>query len=389
MERKDLPEEEIDLYELFLKLKRRWRLIFVTVFGFTFVALSYVFFIAEPLYRISVFVRPGIAYYSQSGEPKPSFEPRDFSKLIIGLDLYLKSFKEEFENKFKSDIPKINSNVKGGIIEIYIFDDNPKIGKEKLKFLVNKIKSFLEINTVKLSKKSIEDQIKSLNSEIEKINIEEKLLLSKMNVLQKKLISAKTKHKNLLEEKEKVKERINILKGELSSLEGEAENLRRVIEQTEKSMREDLDLTSRITLNSYLGNLRIAHIGVTSKIIDIKREINSLEAKLLGIDTAIRETEASIRDIEFGIEDLKKRLEKLKIRKEILKKKLETLYLKKRTVEPLEVLAGPVSSPEPERPKRALIVGVSLVTSFFFGIFLALFVDWFEEARRRHKENYI
>ena len=383
--RDDLPEEEIDLYELLLKLKRRWRVILGTVLGFAFISLSYLIFVAEPLYRVSVFVRPGIAYYSQSGEPRLSFEPRDFSRLITGVDLYLKSFKHEFEKKFRSDIPKINSNVKGGVIEIYIFDSDPEIGKKKIEFLLEKIKTFLEIKTLKLSKKNLEDQIKNLNSEIEKINIEEKLLISRMNVLQKKLISARTRHRNLLQEKKKVKERIDLLKGELSSLEKEAEDLRKVIERTESSMKANLDLTSRITLNSYLGNLRIAHIGVTSKIIDIKREINSLEAKLLGIDTAIRETEARITDVEFKMEDVRKRLEKLRIRREVLRKRIDTLSLKKGTIEPLEVLAGPVSSPEPEKPKGSMIVGVSLVTSLLLGVFLALLVDWLEEARRRHQ----
>ncbi len=87
---REIYEEEIDLYELFLKLKKRWRVIFVTLLAGVLSAYIYAFHLAQPLYRISVFVKPGVAYYGAGDEPRLSFQSRDFSKAINGINLYLR-----------------------------------------------------------------------------------------------------------------------------------------------------------------------------------------------------------------------------------------------------------------------------------------------------------
>ena len=74
--------------------------------------------------------------------------------------------------------------------------------------------------------------------------------------------------------------------------------------------------------------------------------------------------EREILEVEKDLYDLKSRLEGLKA---------------------FEVTVEPTIPSDPVKPKKALILGVSLISSLLLGIFLALFVDWLEEARRRHQ----
>ena len=377
-------EEEIDLYELLLKLKRRWRLILGTVFLFLVIAYTYAFLIAKPQYRISALLRPGVAYYSQGGDPRPTFQPKEFPRMIRGFGLYLLSFKDEFKEKFPEGLPRVSSSVRGEVIELFIYDEDPERGKKKLIYILEKLDGFLRSKVLNFSRESLRASVENLRNEIKRMDIEISFLKAKINVLQERLISARVKHENLIKEKEKVRERIGILREKLTELEREARSLRDVIESTERSKSGDLDLSSVISLNTYIGNLRMAYIGLTSKIIDIRREINSLEARLLKIDTSIKETEASIADLEFRRENLRKDLEKLRLKKENLKRRLESIKVKGETIEPVNILAGPFSSDKPEKPRKTLIMAVSFVSSFFLGIFLALLTDWLSEARTRH-----
>ena len=63
-------------------------------------------------------------------------------------------------------------------------------------------------------------------------------------------------------------------------------------------------------------------------------------------------------------------------------KKLNLEYILSAGIHGYEVVYSTVSG-KPVKPNRPLVVAVSAVTGLFFGIFVAFFVEWLENARRR------
>ncbi len=49
-------EDEIDLYELWLTLKKRWKVVLGTALLFVFIGIAYIF-ISTPLYQVKVYLK--------------------------------------------------------------------------------------------------------------------------------------------------------------------------------------------------------------------------------------------------------------------------------------------------------------------------------------------
>ena len=59
------------------------------------------------------------------------------------------------------------------------------------------------------------------------------------------------------------------------------------------------------------------------------------------------------------------------------------------TLKGFEMSVNPVIPEKPDKPKKFLVLTVAITSSLFLGIFLALFLEWLEEARKRHREDSI
>ncbi len=75
-----------------------------------------------------------------------------------------------------------------------------------------------------------------------------------------------------------------------------------------------------------------------------------------------------------------------KIISDLEKELVYTEYLIKES-KPFEVLYKPIIPSKPSKPKRSLVLTVAAVSGLFLGIFLALFLEWVEEARKAHRER--
>ncbi|WP_197460563.1 GNVR domain-containing protein, partial [Thermodesulfatator autotrophicus] len=51
----------------------------------------------------------------------------------------------------------------------------------------------------------------------------------------------------------------------------------------------------------------------------------------------------------------------------------------------VELAVEPVVPNKPYKPKKLLIVAVAMVSGLFLGVFLAFFVEWLENARKRYE----
>ncbi len=135
---------------------------------------------------------------------------------------------------------------------------------------------------------------------------------------------------------------------------------------------------------SYLNNNPFVQEKINMermKLFNLKREI---EAKIKSMDSMRRVLEKNlkegkVKDYGFNPLEMEKVIMDLKMRLEDTKTRLATL-------KGFEVAVEPVIPTKPHSPKALLIIGVSFISSLFLGMFLALFVEWYQNAKRKHKE---
>ncbi len=270
-------DDEIDLYEIFLILKKHIRLIGFIVLLATTLSVAYVIF-ATPTYKSSFIVR------------MPS----------VGGDKYIFSVEEA-----KTNIDNLNT-----------FLEQKRY--EELAGLLN-----LNLSDVKL--------VKSINPSVKRGKehfLEVSLIVYNPAIIEK----FKNAIVNYLNKNPFVQERINMERMKLF-------NLKKEIEAKIKSM-------------------------------DSMRRV--LEKNL---------KEGKVKDYGFNPLEMEKIIMDLKVRLEDTKTRLATL-------KGFEVAVEPVIPTRPHSPKALLIIGVSLISSILLAIFIALFVEWYKNAKKRHKEVF-
>lgn len=134
-----------------------------------------------------------------------------------------------------------------------------------------------------------------------------------------------------------------------------------------------------------------------SKLLEILNSDETITSKIEFLRTSLQERLSKLKETLKGARRYRSILEKRgsdytklvemdKVIADLEKEVVYTEYLIKE-LKPFEVLYEPSVPAKPSKPKRALILAVAGVSSLFFGIFLALFAEWLEEARRRHGQE--
>ncbi len=258
-------EDEIDLYELWLKLKKRWRVILFTTLSFLFLALLYII-LTPKVYESSFVVKIPTA------EDKPILSPRETTKYIRYLEELIKARKYDKLSK------ALNMKEVENILSIK--------GRE-----IRGVKDSLEISVEVRDPELIPPLAKAI---LRYLNDNEFI---KSHLRRKR--EALTFRKRALEE-------------ELRSLQSLQKSLLKESPDAEK-------------------------ISELAKLIaDIKQEIIDTEIAL-----------RSLRGFTLSVE--------------------------------------PFVPDTPSKPKSLLVLVVAGVSGLFMGIFVALFLEWLEEARRRHE----
>jgi len=260
-------EDEIDLYELWLTIKKRRTLIFSIVFIFLLLSIIYCF-IATPIYRSEFVIQSNII---------SSFQ---IKKYIDNLSYLLKERRyHELKSKLNisdiEDIKKISASI-------------PRNQKNLVVITIEVI----EPSLIKKTEKNILNFINNLDE------VKEEIFLKK----------------------EELKKIIANLKEQIKDLE----NLRENIYQ------------NRNFLSKY--NIELNPLEINLAIKDLKNELAQRETQLALLKGATLAVEAIVPQ-------------------------------------------------KPAKPKKNLIIVVTTITAFFFGIFLAFFLEWLEQARRRYQEK--
>ena len=112
------------------------------------------------------------------------------------------------------------------------------------------------------------------------------------------------------------------------------------------------------------------------RILNLKKEYFELQEKLnrLNLD---------ILALKNQIENLKqKRDEKLEKNKAILVADMKKLEVNLQNLRAFDIVQPPISSPKPEKPKKAFILTIAGISGIFTGIFLSFILCTIEERKK-------
>ncbi len=261
-------EDEIDLYELWLRLKKRWRVVLATVVVFLTASVTYLF-VTKPVYRASFLIKvPEIITPVEASE-------------------YVKSIKRMLKEKRYEEVARLLNVNEDVILSIH------ELSARELR----KSKDVIEVTLEVYDPAVISD-------------------LSKAIV-------------NYLNSNQLIAERIELKRRELS------EKIN-IIDKRIKALKETKKLVDRLIKQG--GEVYFNPAEIDKTIQSFESQLVSLKAKL-----------NSLKGFEISVK--------------------------------------PTVPEEPDKPKKGLVIAVALVSGLFLGIFLALFLEWLEEAKRRHEEE--
>ncbi|AAC06758.1 putative protein [Aquifex aeolicus VF5] len=362
-------EDEIDLYELWVVLKKRFRVILLTLVIFIAGAVAYVF-IAPPVYKTEAVIFPiggektnlpsileGLPVPLPSVADKVTVESvlksrtlreRVIEKLNL-MPVLFKDLWDESRNTWRQDLEP---------------EDIPTIldGAELLEDLIS-VSSNKKTGTITFSVEFPEDP--HMAYKIAQVSLEEAY-----KILNEKSWSLAKKHRIFLENQIK-----------------EVLNKQKVLEE--------------VYLKFIKGEIKEVPIVVDERFISkiFKESLNYENNDKFDIPGNLKQNlERNIpiaKGMNRNLPEYQFNYQKLQWQFEVLKNLLSTLFQQYQIAKANEVkesvsfqiIDPPYIPQKPAKPKKALILAVSFVSGLFTGIFLAFFKEWLNNARKRYSEN--
>ncbi len=270
-------EDEIDLYELWLILKKRKRVVFSSILLFLALGLLYIF-IAKPKYRASV------AYGS---------------------------------TEFKIPYAVVEKAVSD--INTALQDKQYEIVSEKLNLPLKDVQQIAKLELWTNRK---------FNNEAVFLNF---------FVYKPQLIPNLTeKFKEFLNNLPAIKDFLKRKKEELNTQIKTDTQLLQCLKKLKSELMEKLDSEK---------DLQVKNLMLT--------QISNIESKILNI----------LRDLNLA-------------------------QLRLKLLKGVEIYKNPVIPKEPYSPKKDLVLLISIISGLFLGVFLAFFLEWLENTRKKHEESY-
>ncbi|WP_163328989.1 GumC family protein [Desulfurobacterium thermolithotrophum] len=383
-------EDEIDLYELWLTLKRRKKIVFGITGLFTVVALI-LCFILPPVYKTETSLMPlggkeggGLSSLLSSlpiSVPIPGgqsgitveavLKSRTLKERIIkDLNLLPELFPDKWDKENKrwilegeddkpptildgvkklDNLISVSTDKKTGVITLSVeFKKNPELAYKIAETALKEANNILNEKAFTLAKKY-------------RIYVGEQLAIAREKLLEieniyEEFIKGKIKKVPLIFGKDALE--YGKLKGEL------------ILKQKK------LEILNK--------NKEIS----PEEIGKLKEEINNLKKKLQGLQGRLN---------YVSLPEYQLNLQKLQAQMSIAQGLFETLvkeYEMAKAQEMKEQISFQVIDPpyipdieKPYKPKKKLIVAVALVSGLFLGVFAAFFREWLDNVKKRHKEE--
>ncbi|WP_456397758.1 GumC family protein [Desulfurobacterium sp.] len=382
-----IEDDEIDLYELYLTLKRRKKIVWGITGLFTLIALI-LCFILPKTYRTEVTLMPlggesksGLSSFlsslpislpgmTQSGITVESILKSRILKeqIIEDLDLLPLLFPDKWDNKTKTwkldkdekpptlvdgakaldDLISVSTDRKTGVITVDVdFKKNPEMAYKIAKDLLNATKRILEEKTFTVSKKYREYLGKQLQ--------EVKQRLEKLQKIYAEFTQGKLREIPLLSFDDNT---INNGKKE-GKLIAEREKIKAVLE------RQDLSPQDRRKLQEKLNEIemKIKKLKSTSTFVSVP----NYQFNLMRLKTELAITQGLYQSLVQEYELAKAQEMKDQIA--------------------FQVIDPPYIPEKPYKPKKALIISVGVISGLFMGIFAAFFKEWLDNVKEMHKSE--
>ncbi|WP_029520482.1 Wzz/FepE/Etk N-terminal domain-containing protein [Persephonella sp. IF05-L8] len=366
-------EDEIDLYELFLILKKRWKIIIISIVAILFIGLAYIF-LSTPLYKIeanvkNIYINGAPAndisriialikakYYKEGTDRKNFFEENGF---------YLNDVNIHTVKRDKTDVFKIT-----------VYSISNQKGKEGIDKILNYIQAEYKPTLEKfvLNTKNKIEQLQEESRIIQNYKIKE--LERRKEFLIKEEIPLLKRKRAFLQEK--VKNLNLLIKSYLSSIN----DYEKAIKNLSQAMKNpNLSNSSLLIVSNQIAQYENLITSLQNKIKNYQLEIKNIEQEQIpAIEKKIKEiNEIEIKSIDEELENLRLKLKSIDRQIKMLE-----LSLKPPLTENFKVLSENISD-KPAKPKKMLIIAISIVSGLFLGIFLAFFYEWLQNAKNRRK----
>ncbi len=366
-------DDEIDLYELWLTLKKRRKIVFGITVLFVAVALVLCFTMPKT-YKTEATLMP-LGGKKGSGltsliSSLPIAVPLSGGQAGITLEAVLKS--RILREKIVEDLdllPVIFSSKWDEKTKSWRLEGNEKPptileGAEKLKDKIS-VSTDKKTGVITLSIEFPEDP--KLAYKIAETALEEA-----ENILNEKAFTLAKKYRVYVEKQ------LSLAKKRYEELEGIYRDF----------MRGKIKKVPFIIGERELNGLR-SNIPEKVKANRLEKEIDKLKAKL----NAIKGNNfVSLSDYQLNLQRLLTQMEVVKQLLSALAREYELAKAKEmRERISFQIIDPPYIPPEdkPYKPKKKLIIAVALVSGLFLGIFGAFFKEWLDNVRKRHEEEKV
>jgi uncharacterized protein involved in exopolysaccharide biosynthesis len=366
-------EDEIDLYELWLVLKRRKKTVFGITFLFVFVSLL-LCFILPPTYRTETSLMP---LGGEQGSKLSSL----LSSLPISLPISNTQAGITVEAVLNSRILKERIVKDLNLLPLLFADKWDEATKSwKLKdgetppTLIDGAKELEDYMSVSTDKKT---GVVTLTVDFPKdpemsYKIAVTALKEAQNILNEKAFTLARKYRMYIEKqlalaKEKYRELEKIYR---DFMEGKIKDVPFIIGEKE--------------LNGLNANLpeKVKTEELQKKVEKLKKQLNTLK----------KSSYVSLSSYQLNLQKLETQMEVVKQLLLTLAKEYEMAKAQEMKEQiSFQVIDPPYVPPEdkPYKPKKGLIVAVGFVSGLFLGIFAAFFKEWLEGVKKRREEERV
>lgn len=381
-ERKPLQEEEeIDLYELWLRLVRRKRLIGGVFLAGVLTALA-VSFILKPVYRSEASLLPVAS--------QPTTGLSELAGQFLGIQLSKEGPSAKILALLKSRTLRERVVDKLELVNVLVKDPPPERDARTVAVeILKKMISVTEDRKTGVIKLSVEHEDPALARRIGEALIEE---LRK--ALREKALTVARANRVFLEAQ--LKETEEELRRELRELARFQRREKIIV--PEEQLKGTLELyaellSKKVALQIELRKLEGVLSPDSSRIDYLRRQIEAIDNQLARIENSA-EGFSAVPGLEnapekmAGYTEVLLKVRSLQAKYETLRKLYEQARLEEQREFIYVEIIDPPSEPDvPVKPKRALIVAVAGLSSLMLGIFLALFADWLSAVRERRREG--